>query len=185
MTIFLMMNALISLSGAIEGTFSYKGELQALSAVRYEMVSPLSAAGQGRITELKNLGYSCQNKLQFVQCRKHIEASQLPEELNQAEPSATTVQFGPLISLDLISQGDEIAFFEGTQDVWVDGKFYDTVNYLERPDLVKATVGHPKDSSNYYSFIVNTNDVSMVETLNLTESKWAYTSYFVEFILSR
>lgn len=174
----------LSLAGAVEGEFSYNGQYAVASSIRFETVYPASEVGKVRLAELQNEGYSCQSKLQFIQCHKLSESTAgLPSELSKTLPSVETVTFGPVQAMDLISQGEDLAQFEAVQDVNVDGVAYSKVNYLESSDLVKATVGNPSDSSNYHSFIVNPDSVSVLDSIAKTESKWVYNVYHVEFFL--
>lgn len=181
-----LLTVLISVSGAVEGHFAYKGDHSVVSSVRYETVYTPSEAGKQRLQELQGEGYSCQAKLQFVQCKKLFATSNnIPSTITQAVPSAQNVIFESVQSMDLISQGDDIAIYEAAQNVSVDGTTYDVVKYLERPDLVKASVGDANDSANYHSFVVNTDSVSVLDSINVTESKWVFTTYHVEFFLPK
>lgn len=177
---------IVSIASAVEGNFAYQGDHTVVSAVRYETVYTPSEIGKQRLQELQTDGYSCQAKLQFVQCKKLFDApTDIPQNIVQAHPSVLNVHFEAVQSMDLIAQGDDIALYEAVQNAIVDGKKYEQVKYLERPDLVKATVGDPNDSQNYHSFIVNSDSVSVLDSIHLTESKWVFTTYHVEFFLPK
>lgn len=177
----------IGMAFGVEGSFEYHGQYNVLASQRFETVYPASEAGKMRASELRAEGYVCQPKLQFLQCSKQLEGLPvLPESLSALSPLAQSVEFGAVNSMDLITQGDELAIFAADQTVIIDGvKTYSTAQYLERPDLVKITVGEASDPANYYSFVVYSDSVSMVQSVSKTESKWAYSTYLVEFYLPR
>lgn len=182
--IFILLSIVSSTAFAVEGNFSYNGDTALLSSVRYETVYPHSPSGKARIAELQALHYSCSAKLQFTQCKKSFALTALPEEMTSIKPSVSKVIFGSLQSMSLISEGEDIAFYEATQDIIVDGKIYSTAQYLETPDLVKVTVGKPS-AEDYHSFVINTDSISTLESFTRTESKWAYTRYHIEFRLNK
>jgi hypothetical protein len=173
-----------SFASAVEGQFSYNGDFNVVSSMRNETVYPASKSGQERLNILRNEGYSCQNKLQFVQCQKVFTNAALPESMANVAPTAQYVSFENLLSLELISKGDDVSIYEAQQNIIVDGVSYSNAQYLERSDLVKVTVGD-LNHSDYHSFIVYTDMVSLLDSFNHTESKWVYTTYLIEFFLKK
>ena len=94
------------------------------------------------------------------------------------------MEFGPLLSVELLSQGDDGAIYSAHQTVAVDGVLYNEARYIERPDSIKVSVGE-SGTPNYHSFLVHMDSVSMLEAVTHVESKWAYSVYYVEYFFSK
>ncbi len=167
---------LFATAWAIEGHYVFRGDMQTLSTVRKETVYPSSIAGKERIEELRQEGYSCTSKLQFVQCTLSTD----PEELkNIYTPKVKDVVFGPLISLNTQYEGESLVQYEADQNVTVNGHSYSKATYYEFKNFVKISVGNA-DQGNYFSFVVGKNSIASIELVNKTESKWAYKTHWVE-----
>jgi hypothetical protein len=167
---------------AVEGHFSFQGQSEVLTSTRYETVYTPADEGKLRMQELLSEGYTCEPKLQFMQCSFSYENDIMPV-LNFA-PKVQSVTFGPIQSIATLYQGDSLLQYEAQQKVIVNGKVYPSSMYYESKDFVKVTVGTP-DQNNYYSFVVNKDSVSYIELLNETESKWAFKSYWIESALTK
>lgn len=179
-----ILSLVTSMAFAAEGTYQFSGQYNVVSSIRYETVYTPSESGKTRLAELQSDGYACQAKLQFVQCKKIFPSLPiLPESLSDLMPSAQNVTFGAVQSQELLSQGDDVSIYEVAQTIDVDGVMYDKAKYLESADISKITVGDPNDSMNYHSFIVYSNALAVFESVSKTESKWAFSTYLVEFYL--
>lgn len=171
---------------AIEGQFNYRGHYEVTSSTRYESVYASSAAGQARVVELRNDGYVCQPKMQFIQCKKVFPAqASLPDALAHLTSPVQSANFGTVQAMSLISQGDTVAIYEAAQITDVDGQSFSVVKYIEHSDQVKASVGDPSVPSAYYSFLIYPESVAVLSTMTVTDSKWVFQSYDVTFFLQK
>lgn len=177
---FLQFIAVIfSLASAVEGSFHYYGDYNVLSSIRHENVYPASPQGKKRLTELKSEGYVCQAKLQFIQCKKSSSHTTPPPGM-LIEPNMSAVEFGPLLSLNLIVQGDQLTISDALQTVSIDGVSYSKAQYLERPNLVKVSVG-AAGQLDYRQFVVYNSFLGVIGQVVNTESQWVYTTYSIEY----
>ncbi len=180
----LCLSVFVSTAFAIEGQFHFKGQYAVTGSTRYENVYAPSPKGQARLDELRQDGYSCQPKLQLVQCKKVFPGlAALPEELAHVTSPVNSADFGTIESLKLISQGDVVAIYEAAQTATIDGNTYATVKYIEQTTLTKASVGDPASPESYYSFLIYPESVAVLENITHTESKWAFQVYDVHFFL--
>lgn len=173
---FISLALLLTSAWGIEGHYVYQGDQETISTVRKETVYPGSAAGKARIEALREEGYSCAAKLQFVQCALNSD----PEDLKSwYVPVVKEVIFGPLISLNTLFEGESLIQYEADQTVTVNGVSYSKAMYYEFKTFVKISVGNV-DQGNYFSFVVGKNSIASIEQINKTESKWVYKTHWVE-----
>lgn len=165
----------------LEGHFVYQGDQQTISTVRRETVYTPSPQGKLRLNELKNEGYSCAAKLQFMQCSLSLE----PESLkNVFSPKAKEVTFGPVTALNTQYEGDGLVQYEAFQNITINGVSFSKATYYEFKDFVKISVG-TVETSNYFSFVVGKNSITAMEQISKTESKWVYKTHWVESTLQQ
>ncbi len=167
---------LISLAGAVEGHYVYEGEQQTLSTVRRETVYTGSSAGKERVEELRNDGYSCAAKLQFLQCSKNLP----PESVAAVyTPQIKQVSFGAITALNTLYSGDSLLQYEADQSVKINGVTFSKAMYYEFKDFVKVAAGDSTQGT-YYSFVVTKDSLELVEQKDIRESKWAYKTHLVQ-----
>lgn len=182
----IMVSLLVGSVYAVEGQFSYRGQYTVTGSTRYETVYPSSPAGKVRLEALRADGYACQPKMQFVQCKKVFPGlATLPESLNSVSSPVQNATFEPVQAMSLISQGDDVAIYEAAQAATVDGTSYSMVKYIERTDMVKASVGDPNAQEGYYSFLIFPDFIAILDTASVTESKWAFQAYDIQYFLQK
>lgn len=171
---------------AVEGQFDFKGQYEVTGSTRYESVYASSTAGKARVVELQNDGYSCQPKMQFIQCKKVFPGQpSLPVAIATHSSPVQSVNFGAVQAMNLISQGDNVAIFEAAQTTVVNGISFPVVTYIERIDMIKASVGNPNTPDAYFSFLIYPESIAVLDTISVTESKWAFHAYDVTFFLQK
>jgi hypothetical protein len=172
---------LFSSAWGLEGHFLYQGNQQTLSTVRKETVYTASSIGRNRLQELKNEGYSCAAKLQFVQCTLNLE----PESVKSTHlPTVREVVFGALISLNTQYSGESLVQYEAMQNITINGEKFTKATYYEFKDFVKVSVGEVSQGP-YYSFVITKNAILAIEQTHKTESKWAYKTHWIESTLEQ
>lgn len=167
---------------AFEGTFQATGEFDTIQEKRIEVIDSRSTKQMQKLESLKKKGFHCGKVGHFYKCKQFSENPSLDPSI-KAFSKRQIFEFGPMLSKEIIADGDDLLQYKAEQRITVDGVEYEEALYTETSRIKKIQIGLEKNQGSIY-VIVSKDQIYELQKYKKTNSRFSWVEYMTGFYYS-
>ena len=163
------------------GTFKFSGQLNPVNTFKKEVVYTSFAAGIKRLSELRELGFTCVAVFSTTYACSKNTNDNLPADVESRLRAQLTnkIEFGsPIGDWELLSTAEYLTEFILQQKTLIGEKIYLKTRYLITPDIQKLVLVSENGDSLWFN--IYNNNLNLALTTQKTLSNTRFESYLVE-----